>query len=167
MYSNSRNLPQRWELRRGSIIQALERCCEIILIVQNKHYFKKLPSISHRDDRLKKKDSAQTPTKSRYLPTFKPCFLPPLGFNQIKNPIRGFVPSYNCDLIHFSGLGLGDNDLRAPSSFRATMFSLWFTQHPWGMCGCDLQNENILTLWGFQGRGSFLFLNFVFHVKHQ
>ena len=33
---------------------------------------------------------------------------------------------------------------------------MWFIRHPQGMCGYDLQNQNILTLIGFQGRGSFL-----------
>lgn len=64
------------------------------------------------------------------------------GLQSDQESNKGFVLSCDCDLIHFSGSGPGDNDLRAPSGFKATGFNVVHLVIL-GYCGCELQNENI------------------------
>lgn len=78
------------------------------------------------------------------------------GLQSDEESHKGFVPSYNCDLIHFRGSGPGENDPEAPSSIEGPVFSVWFIQHPGSMCGCDLQSQSIGHCWDFREGEVFL-----------
>lgn len=141
---------QRFRHLKGAVKSS--SWCKIIITLKN--YLQSL--LEMIDWKKKKRTQHKIPTQSRYLPTIKLCYLPLLGLNQIKNPIKGLFRHTTVTSFTSQPQAQVTRTSKILPTLKQRVFDVVHLVSL-AYCGCELQNGNILTLSGFRRRGRVFF----------